>query len=120
MVALVSGPTVRVVTESVGDEVDRRLGRMGLEYQDFAVRAGVHVNTLRKIRKGDPSVEPFTVARVLRVIEELEREMGLTEPEKVVNVIELPDGTRVLFEGSSEGVAEAARRFLRDRGESTD
>jgi transcriptional regulator with XRE-family HTH domain len=118
MTAVAIAPRMfRVSEETTGEQVERRLARLGINQEEFAKLAGVHVRTLRKIRNDVP-VEDMPRAKVLRTLDRLEVEYGIDQPEKIVNVVELPDGSRVVFEGSPEGVAEAAARFLRERKDS--
>lgn len=115
--ALAEAPRVLYVPdESTGEQVTRRLERIGINNQDFAMRAGVHARTLRKIRHDDPSVEAASRAKVLRALDELEHELGLDDPDHVTSYIDLPSGERVTFEGSSDEVAEQVRRFFENRG----
>lgn len=105
----------RVRDETVGQQVARRRDALGMSVRALQEATGVHRNTIGKIEKDDPSVEEFTIARLIQGLEKLERRYGMDDPERTVSRIRLPDGTEVYFEGSPDGVAEAAEAFLAKR-----
>lgn len=108
----------RVADETVGQQVTRRRQALGLSGRELHEKSGVHRNTIAKIEKDDPTVEEFTVARLLQALDRLEHRYGVDQPDRVVSRVRLPDGTEVFFEGDAAGVAEAAEAFLAKRRDS--
>lgn len=108
-----------VTNETVGQEIARRRAALNMSVRQLHEASGVHRNTLGKIERDDPTVEPFTVERVRQALERLEHRYGVDAPDSVIQVleIELPDGTKakVTYTGTPENVAEAAARFLAKR-----
>lgn len=110
------GTTVtRVTEESTGHHVRRRREALGKSVRQLAEDSGVHRNTIGKIEADDPSVEDFTVQRLLRALDRLEHRYSTHDPERVLSRVTLPDGTTAVFEGSPDGVAEALAKFLESR-----
>lgn len=116
MNGLLDRPRVSVVVEETpGGRAKRRRETLGLSLRQAAEVTNVGRATIAKLENDDPSVDEVSHMRLASAYDRLERRYGLEEPTKIVNVLELPDGTRVVFEGSPEGVAEAAARFLAER-----
>lgn len=125
MMVMDRGPTLdRVASEAdenetVGQQVRRRREALPMSGRELSAASGVHRNTIAKIEKDDPSVEEFTVARLLAALDRLEHRYATDDPDMVVQVmeIELPDGrrVRVTHTGTAANVAEAAMQFLRER-----
>lgn len=100
--------------ETVGRELKRRRTSLGYTQGALAIEAGVDRGAVIRAEKDDPRTSEGTILKLRSALEKLERRYGLERPDEIVNVIELPDGTRVRFTGSPSGVAEAAKAFLRD------
>lgn len=105
----------RVTDELAGARIKSRRLALGLSLRAMAEESGVHRTTLTRIESGAPGVEEHSMSRVLATLDRLEHRYGLDDPSHTVSVIELPDGSRVTFTGSPDGVAEAAARFLASR-----
>lgn len=101
-----------VPDETLGERVRRRRMALGYSLRQLGTEAGVDRVRISSIEKGEQVTE-LVLSRVLTTLDRLERFHGVDDPDEVVNVLELPDGTRVTFTGSPEGVAEAAENFLR-------
>lgn len=102
------------------DEVPRalrliqRMDRMGISARSLAEQAGVDRESVKSARQG--RARPATFGVLEATLDRLEHEMGPDDPEPLVSVIELPDGTRVTFQGGSPAeVAQAAVDFLAAR-----
>lgn len=89
---------------------------LGFSVRKMADETGVSRESITKIERGDPSVDQFTIDRYLSALDRMENRLGVTDPEHVVNLIELPDGTKVTFTGTSANVAASAAAFLANRG----
>lgn len=101
--------------QSVGQQIKQRRTNLDYSLRRMAAETGIHRDTLTKVEADDPTVDDFSVDRYLSALDRIERRLGVDNPDHVVNVIELPDGTRVTFTGTPLGVAEAATEFLRSR-----
>lgn len=93
----------------------QRMDRMGISARSLAEQAGVDRESVKSARQG--RARPATFGVLEATLDRLEYEMGPDEPaEPMVSVIELPDGTRVTFQGGSPSeVAQAAVDFLAAR-----
>lgn len=92
----------------------QRMDRMGISARDLAQQAGVDRESVKSAREG--RARPATFGILEATLGRLEREMGADEPDPLVSVIELADGTRVTFRGGTpEAVAQAAADFLAKR-----
>lgn len=108
------------VTEGeIGPELRQRREALGLSVRQLASLAQVDRGRLAALESGDPAVRASTIGAVRSTLERLEHEMGEDTPDLVTNTIELPDGTKVTFVGSADGVAEAASKFLASHGKDT-
>lgn len=92
---------------------DRRL-RLGMSGSELARQARVHRNTVAAIEEDIGGRDKLLAVEA--TLDRIEEESGIDTPDLVTNTITLPDGTRVVFAGTAEGVADAAARFLRERG----
>lgn len=98
-----------------GQQVQSRRKALGMSAAELARQARVHRNTVTAIEKDDGGRDKL--AAVQATLGRLEEEVGMDTPDIVTNRITLPDGTQVVFAGSADGVAEAAARFLSQRGQ---
>lgn len=104
-----------VTDETRGQQFANRREALRMSVRQLHEATGIARGTIAKIEHDDPSVEDFTVERLARELDRLERRHGIENPDQVLQVVELPDGTRVTHTGSPAGVAEAAARFLAER-----
>src|SRR3712207_4453156 len=109
--------TLSLVTEgeTTGQAVRRRRKVLRLSGPQLADEIGVHRNTIGRIERDEPNVDHDTIEAVLVGLERLEKRWGADRPDDVVQVIELPDGTKATFTGSVDNVAELVARFLANR-----
>lgn len=96
-----------------GEQVEARRKRLGMSKTQLAQEARVHRNSIAAIEAGTGGRDKLMVVEA--TLDRLEEEVGVDTPDLVTNTITLPDGTRVVFAGTADGVAEAAAKFLRDR-----
>ena len=98
-------------------ETARRRIALGYSVRQAADLSGIGRGTIAKIEQGDTSGGPddLSAARYVRWLSDQERSLGMDNPERVVSVVELPDGTRVIFEGDATTASAAAAAFLRDQ-----
>lgn len=71
-------PVLRALTK-LGRDVSLARRRRRLTQESLAERAGLGLNTLRRLEKGDPGVALENLARVLHVLGEVERLAGLLD-----------------------------------------
>ena len=105
----------QVNDETLGQKVSGRRADMGFSVRRMAEETGVSRESIAKIERDDPSLDEFTVDRYLSALDRIEKRLGMQNPDHMVNVIELPDGTKVTFTGTSVQVADAAAAFLAHR-----
>lgn len=105
----------RVTDENLAAEAARRRAALGFSVRKMAEQTGVHRDSIGRIERGDDTLDRFTVDRYLSALDRLEGRLGMDNPDHVINVIELADGTKVTFTGTSASVADAAAAFLANR-----
>lgn len=59
--------------KKLGEDVNRARRRRGLTQQALAERAGVGLNTIKRLEAGDPRMQLHVLARVLHLFGELSR-----------------------------------------------
>ena len=91
-------------------EIKERIERLGITQQELADVAGVSRGALHRVLTGE-KVRGSTVVVIAKALDRLERPAETTAA-ATVSTIDLGDGRTVTFEGSPEGVAEAALRLL--------
>lgn len=107
-----------------------RIAQIGIPKQELAQRAGVDRGTLGRALKADPRITDRTWVRIERVLGQLEDEIGLSAParliseitasgESVVQSVVEYHGARITLSGRAADVAEAIRRVLSE-GQSDD
>lgn len=62
-----------------GEQVKARRERLGVDAVDLAEAAGIHRNTLAALEKGQSGTR-VTLVKVMRALEELELEAGISAP----------------------------------------
>lgn len=118
MATKLSSRVAPVTDETTGGAVVRRRTALGLSVRRLQEESGVHRNTIAKIERDDASVEEFTVARVIAALDRLERRYSTDDPNYIVSRIELPDGSKLFFEGTPGDVGEAVAKYLAERDSS--
>lgn len=86
-----------------------------MSVRELASRVGINRETVAKAEASTSGVRETTYARLEACLSAIEDETGADTPDLVTSTIELPDGTKVMFAGPADGVAEAAARYVRER-----
>jgi transcriptional regulator with XRE-family HTH domain len=97
--------------ESVGQEVKRRRVALNMTQKALSAAAGVDRGAVIRVEAGR-SYHEATLMKLRGALAQLEKRHGISQPEQVVGVHELADGTRVSFSGSPEAVVVALRAYL--------
>lgn len=101
--------------QTAGERIAARRTALGMSVRQLALRAKVDRETATKAESNAPGVRATTFARLEATLDALEEETGIDTPDLVTSTIELPDGTRIMFAGPADGVAEAAAKYLAER-----
>lgn len=94
-------------------DIKERIERLGITQQQLADEAGVSRGALHRVMTGE-KVRGSTVTVIVKALDRLEGQPDTEQ--RTVSTIDLGDGRTVTFEGSAEGVAEAALKLLRGLG----
>lgn len=88
------------------------MDRLGVSSRELAKEVGLDRQTVARAREGH--ARPATFGLIEAWLDDLEHEAGMDLPslQEMVSIVTLPDGTIVKFQGSPDGVAEAAEAFL--------
>lgn len=103
-----------VVVEGVGARIQARRMALGMTVKDLAELAGVDRGRLAKIEAGE-NARTSTIGAIEAALTQVEEEVSGPYDDPITSTIELPDGTKITWQGSREGVAEEVRRFLEER-----
>lgn len=98
--------------ESPGASTLGRLTAIGITKIEFAQRAGIDRGTLDRALTDDAKVSERTWAKINRVLDELEDEIGMAENGSLVTTVVEIDGGRITVKGHPEEVAAAVRGIL--------
>lgn len=102
--------------KTAGERIEARRLAIGMSVRQLAKRASVDRDTAAKAEANEQGVRTTTYAKLEAALDVLEEELGMDTPDIVTSTIEMPDGTRVMFVGKADGVAEAAAKYIRERG----
>lgn len=91
-------------------DIRQRIERLGVTQHELALMAGVSRGALHRVLTGE-KVRGSTVSVITKALDALEGGDSV-EAHPTVSTIDLGDGRTVTFEGSPEGVAEAALLLL--------
>lgn len=106
---------VDVDDRRAGERIRQRRVALGLSERALAKESGINRETVKKAEDDTPGVRQTTYAKLESTLNRLEEVMGADTPDLVTSTIDLPDGTRVMFAGPADGVAESVAKYLRQR-----